>query len=124
MSTIRALNAGAPGAGTTTELMPSLAKAWANINGGATSSVTKSFNISSLTKLNTGRWTFTFTSAMMDADFKTGWTVGTSVGGTSDHSGLILDSVPATTTTVSTSAQRASFFDVNSGMLDTFGDLA
>jgi hypothetical protein len=62
MSTVRALNAGPPGAGTTTNLMSGLAKAWINFDGTG-NSIRSSFNTSSLTKNTTGDYRINTTSA-------------------------------------------------------------
>ncbi|MBL4787358.1 MAG: hypothetical protein JKY49_18285 [Cohaesibacteraceae bacterium] len=45
------------------------AKAWANLNGVGTIAIRDSFNISSVTDINTGNYTFNFTNGMNGIDF-------------------------------------------------------
>lgn len=65
---VRALNAGAPGSGTTTNLMSGLAKAWASYKGTSPAGIRASFNISSATNNATGNDTFNFTNAMSNTN--------------------------------------------------------
>lgn len=46
-----------------------LAKAWVNFNGTGTVAIRASFNVSSITDLNTGNYAINFTNAMADANY-------------------------------------------------------
>jgi hypothetical protein len=47
------------------------AKAWVNFLGGATPTISTSFNVSSVTYSSTGTWVVNFTNALTDANFLT-----------------------------------------------------
>jgi hypothetical protein len=53
---------------TTANAMTGIANAWCNYNG-VTQTITNSFNISSVTRNATGDYTFTFTTAMPNANY-------------------------------------------------------
>ena len=57
------LQDGAGNSTATTNAIKGSAKAWCNYNGN-TQTITSSYNISSVTRNSTGRYTFTFTNAM------------------------------------------------------------
>ena len=46
-----------------------VAKAWVNFDGTGTPAIRRGFNVSSITDLGTGRYTITFTTAMVDVDY-------------------------------------------------------
>ncbi len=78
MSTIRYLNAGAPGTGTVTNLMRGLAKAWFLFNQTGTQAITTSLNTSSITDEGLGQTTISFTSAFTGGTYS--FTTGNSEG--------------------------------------------
>lgn len=56
------------------------AKAWINFNGTATT-IRASYNVSSITRNGTGSWTVSFTNALVDANYSTNVSVGTTTTG-------------------------------------------
>jgi len=61
-----------------------LCRAWVNFSGVTTTSIKKSFNVSSVTYVSTGKYTITFTTALADANYALALGVaglGTSGGG-------------------------------------------
>jgi hypothetical protein len=91
---------------TTQNAVTGIPKAWVNFNGtgtiGASQTIRSSFNVSSVSKSNTGQYVINFTTAMPDANFTTVTGISRSYAGfdTAD-SNRILTVVAATTTTVS-----------------------
>lgn len=63
----------------TQNAMTGIPKAWAQYNG-VTSTLTNSFNISSVTKTSTGNYTFNFTTAMANTTYAVTSGVGNSTG--------------------------------------------
>ena len=59
------------GGSTTTNLQQGLAKSWCHTSGVGTPALADSFNTASVTDLETGGQSFTFTSAMANANFST-----------------------------------------------------
>jgi hypothetical protein len=45
------------------------AKAWVNFNGNGSTTINASYNVSSVTYVNTGRYTVNFTNALTDANY-------------------------------------------------------
>jgi len=68
MSTI-AVDNFKPSAGGTSFGIEGIAKAWGNLNGTGTISLRDSYNISSVTDSGTGRYDFSFTNNMADANY-------------------------------------------------------
>jgi hypothetical protein len=52
------------------------AKAWANLNGTGTIALRGSFNVSSVTDNGTGQYTFTYTAAMVNTNYRAQTDVG------------------------------------------------
>ena len=52
-----------------TNVVNGSAKAWVNFNGTGTVAIRRGFNVSSITDLGVGRYTITFTTAMVDVDY-------------------------------------------------------
>ena len=73
------------GGSTTTNLQQGLAKAWGNINGVTTTVLNDNFNHSSITDVNTGRTTMTFTNNMSSANYSV--TTGCGLNGDSVFGG-------------------------------------
>ena len=70
MSEIRATTiSDAAGTGPATLTGQYAAKAWVNFNGTGTVAIRESGNVSSITDINTGRYTANFTAAMPDVNF-------------------------------------------------------
>ena len=77
--------------------MTGIPKAWVSFTG-STGTITKSFNISSVTRSGTGAYTINFTTAMVDNGY-TGF-ASSSTGGTSTAGGISWAFSTPTTTTV------------------------
>jgi hypothetical protein len=60
---------GAGNSCTTTQTIFGSAKAWININAAATSSIRGSYNVSSITRVGTGQFNVSFTTAMSNANY-------------------------------------------------------
>ena len=73
------------GGSTTTNLQQGLVKAWGNINGVTTTVLNDNFNHSSITDVNTGRTTMTFTNNMSSANYSV--TTGCGLNGDSVFGG-------------------------------------
>ena len=73
------------GGSTTTNLQQGLIKAWGNINGVTTTVLNDNFNHSSITDVNTGRTTMTFTNNMSSANYSV--TTGCGLNGDSVFGG-------------------------------------
>jgi len=58
-----------PSAGGTSFGIEGIAKAWANLNGTGTISLRDSYNVSSVTDGGTGRYDFSFTNSMANANY-------------------------------------------------------
>ena len=98
MSTIRVDNFG-PSAGGTTYSSRGIAKAWVNLNGSGTIAARDSENVSSITDINTGLYSATFTNSMSDGQYQINVTSGGTSGATGDSTfGIIGDASPSTTT--------------------------
>jgi len=76
MSTLDVTKLKSKSSGTPTEFVDSgdvevgqLCKAWVNFNGVGTVAIRDSFNVSSITDNNTGRYTVNFTNNMTDANY-------------------------------------------------------
>jgi hypothetical protein len=78
--------------------------AWANFN--ASGTLSASYNVTSVTKNSTGRWTLNFTNALTDANYAT---VYTPYEGASNGSiGFVNNTGSYTTTAVSVGCNQAS----------------
>ena len=73
------------GGSTTTNLQQGLIKAWGNINGVTTTVLNDNFNHSSITDVDTGRTTMTFTNNMSSANYSV--TTGCGLNGDSVFGG-------------------------------------
>jgi len=98
--------------------MTGIAKAWCNYNG-STQTINGSFNISSVTRNGTGSYTFTFSTAMPNANYGASASVS-SMPGVSDAMFISTDSnntvraAPTTTTfTVTCYRYQASVIDAD-----------
>jgi hypothetical protein len=94
------------------------AKAWVRFNGTA-STITNSYNVSSLTKNTTGDYTITFTNALANANYNT------VLGCRNDFSGTNADmainikfGTSPTTTTVSITCARSGVGNIDSGIVN------
>lgn len=82
--------------------MSGIAKAWVNFDGyNSPYSIRSSFNVSSITRTTTGRYTITFTTAMPDANY--------SVAGSAQNSGGINSNVIYGSNTGATALTTTSF---------------
>jgi hypothetical protein len=94
------------------------AKAWVRFNGTA-STITNSYNVSSLTKNTTGDYTITFTNALANANYNT------VLGCRNDYQGTNADmainikfGTSPTTTTVSITCARSGVGNIDSGIVN------
>lgn len=100
---------------------PSAAKAWALFNTVTTTTLTKSYNVTSLTDNGTGDTTVTFTTAFSSADYA----VVTShqvPSASSINTNMISSSSAPTTTTVRLVVVGSAFYDTARNCVACFGD--
>ena len=64
--------------------MTGIAKAWVNFNGTGTPAINGSFNVSSITRTATGRYTVSFTTAMTNANYVPAGSCQNNLGGCSN----------------------------------------
>lgn len=69
MSTLKVNNIKDASGGTSNLSIDGAAKAWVNFNGTGTVAIRDSFNVSSITDDNTGRYTINFTNAFADTNY-------------------------------------------------------
>jgi hypothetical protein len=93
-----------------TNVIQGSAKAWVNFNGSGGSSIRASYNVSSVTRNNTGIYTVNFTNALADANYAAVVTAGGLTGGGSDAFPLI---DIFTTSSFRISIVRAAFSDAS-----------
>jgi hypothetical protein len=79
--------------------MTGIAKAWCNFNG-STSTITDSFNVSSVTVLGTGVYRYNFTTAMPNSNFATALGTARDSGTGFSLQGLIDQNNPQSTANV------------------------
>ena len=64
-----------------TDAIKGSARAWVNFNGVTTATILASYNVSSVTRNNTGNYTVNFTSALTDANYAVTTCVEKAAGG-------------------------------------------
>ena len=112
------------GGSTTTNLQQGLIKAWGNINGVTTTVLNDNFNHSSITDVNTGRTTMTFTNNMSSANYSV--TTGCGLNGDSVFGGDLGASslVLAASHRIQCRDQGGTFTDPDIATSQVTGDLA
>ena len=108
----------------TTNLQQGLTKYWTNLDGTGTITTRDSFNHTSETDHDTGKYTLTLTNAMSNANYA----ITMSTGGSSSGSGRIFDDDTARTTSafkvVGQSLDNAAVMDIDNWNFAIHGDLA
>lgn len=122
MSTLKADTiVAADGTSPVTLTKQSAAKAWVRYDGAATSTITSSFNFSSVTdNATTGDVTFAFANSMADADYLG----GAGNDATSTSTGVKPVAYTASTIRVATTLYNAAAYDSSDCCFTVFGDLA
>ena len=107
------------GNSTTTNLQQGLAKVWVNFNGTGTVALNDSYNMASITDINTGNYRAVFTNAMSSTNYAYGGIVG-------DADVVVTGNTPVTTYASLTvvAVTNAAKADKNYVMLTVHGDLA
>ena len=130
MSTIRVDNFG-PSAGGTTYSARGIAKAWANVNCTGTPAARDSQNLSSITDIATGEFSFNFTNSFSAGDYS--WAIGGQLNGTgnNDNGSYSTERSGGTNSFLTGSITMAVMSNVNTTQEDPlaltatlFGDLA
>lgn len=107
------------GAGTTvptTTVIAGSAKAWVQF-AGSTGTIAGSFNVSSITRNNTGYYTVNFTTAMPNANYSAfASAAGTSGGGNPIGTDMFCDAYTGTATAPTTSSYVFSITNYNGGV--------
>ena len=128
VSTAGSISVTGEGNSTTTNLQQGLAKAWLNLNGTGTIAARDSFNISSITDTNTGKYAPVLTSAMGNTNYSLA-SYGNHAGGETFYagggSGLGISAfVTTTASTYDLLSYSNAYIDSKYVYSQVFGDLA
>ncbi len=100
MSTLKVNTITDTSGGTSNLSIPGAAKAWVNFDGTGTIAIRDSYNVSSLTDQETGRWNVNFTNNLSNANYSISGQSGASVGSSRSDSDAICTFHEPTTSTV------------------------